>query len=106
MHSSTVFYIMQSMDMNILNLLPSEDYFHLRKFIIELILSTDMAKHFSFLGFFRTRAITLNDINMENDEDRLIVLSMGIKCADLGHTAKILPSHRRWTNLIVEELFS
>lgn len=30
---------------------------------------------------------------------------MGIKCADISHTAKSIELHILWTNLLVEEFF-
>lgn len=49
------------------------------------------------MGNFRTRALTLGDMDMEEYNDRINVLVMGLKCADLGHSAKSTELHEKWT---------
>ena len=71
-----------------------------------MIMATDMSKHFEFLGQFRARVISLRDLEMNNFEDKILALCMGIKCADLGHTAKSIDLHKKWTFLLCDELFS
>ena len=70
-----------------------------------MVLATDMSKHFEILGKFRTRAITLSDINLEKLEDKILVFSAGLKCADIGHSAKYSDLHQKWTKLVTEEFF-
>lgn len=70
-----------------------------------MILETDMAKHFEILGRFRARAKNLADLAMDNSDDKILILSMGLKCADIGHSAKIPELHEKWTALVCEEFF-
>ena len=60
-----------------------------------MILHTDMSRHFELLSRFRTRSVILNDINIDNVEDRAFILAVGLKCADIGHSAKIFPLHEK-----------
>ena len=60
-----------------------------------MVLHTDMSRHFELLGNFRTRASILHDINIENIEDRTFILIICLKCADIGHSAKIFPLHEK-----------
>ena len=53
MHSAIVFKLLMSDDKNLLKNLDSADWFYIRRVIVEMILSTDMAKHFELLGVFR-----------------------------------------------------
>ena len=76
-----------------------------RKIIIEMILETDMSKHFEMLGKFRTRSSSIGDINLEKLEDKIFVMCMAIKSADIGHSAKITELHEKWTQLVCEEFF-
>lgn len=69
-----------------------------------MVLETDMSKHFEILSKFRTRAIMLSDLNVI--EDKSTILSMGLKCADIGHSAKDTDLHIRWTGLVSEEFFA
>ena len=55
MHSAIVFKLLMSEDKNILENLDSADWFYIRRVIVEMILITDMAKHFELLGLFRVK---------------------------------------------------
>lgn len=70
-----------------------------------MILDTDMSKHFECLGRFKMRAQCLDDLSLGNSEDKVLVLSMALKMADIGHSAKITELHEKWTMLICEEFF-
>jgi 3'5'-cyclic nucleotide phosphodiesterase len=106
MHASITYKILTKSDTNILNCLSPENWIRSRKMMIEMILATDVSHHFEILGKFRTRAITLSNIDIENFEDRTQVLSMGLKCSDLGHSAKETELHEKWTKLVCEEFFN
>jgi len=40
-----------------------------------------------------------------NPEDKNIMLKMAIKCSDIGHSAKPLNMHIKWSNFVCEEFF-
>lgn len=105
MHCSLTFQIMASYDRDILATLEPADWRAARKLIIDMILSTDMARHFEILGKFRTRALNIGDIDMKKSEDKTMMLSYALKCADLGYMAKEMDLHVRWSNLARDELF-
>ncbi|CAG9320849.1 pde-4_2 [Blepharisma stoltei] len=105
MHAYKTYSIMQKAGQNIFQNLSNEDYVKCRKLIIEMILETDMGRHFEILGKFNTRANNLADLSMENHDDKIIILSMGLKCADIGHSAKIPELHEKWTSFVMEEFF-
>ncbi|KAJ9514368.1 hypothetical protein QJQ45_012283 [Haematococcus lacustris] len=44
-------------------------------------------------------------LEIQDDELRILVLQMALKCADLGHLAHSRDVHRRWVTLLEEELF-
>lgn len=64
-----------------------------------------MTKHFSILGTFKTRAINLGDLSWTNDDDKIEILCLGLKCADIGHSAKPSDLHLKWTDMVCEEFF-
>ncbi|CAG9320878.1 CHK1_3 [Blepharisma stoltei] len=104
MHAAKIFNIMKESDNNVLKHLSSDDWLKSRKLIIEMILHTDMTMHFEALGKFNSR-VALGDLSLENHEDKFLILSMGLKCADLGHSAKVQLLHEKWSFLLIEEFF-
>jgi 3',5'-cyclic-nucleotide phosphodiesterase/cAMP-specific phosphodiesterase 4 len=66
------------------------------------------------LGKFKNY-LALGEKNLNDEQNRLLVLSMTIKCAgsllyiftiqDVGHGAKSLELHKLWSRRIIEEFF-
>lgn len=106
MHSSVIFNLMKKPGCNLLGNLENESWVQIRNLIIGMVLATDMSKHFEFLGQFRARVIGLNDLEINDFHDKTLVLSMAIKCADLGHSAKTIELHKKWSYLVCDELFA
>lgn len=105
MHAAKTFGILRSPGTEVLKLLNNEDWLKCRKMIIEMILETDMSKHFEILGKFRTRVISLSNMDVAVFEDKCQVLGMALKCADIGHSAKDYDLHEKWSMLVCEEFF-
>jgi cAMP-specific phosphodiesterase 4 len=40
-----------------------------------------------------------------NKDDRMLVLKMALKCADIGHTSKTKELHLEWTQRVSEEFY-
>lgn len=106
MHSALLYKILSQEEFNILSNLPYEDWTESRRCIVNMILATDMGKHFELLGQFRARSQSSSDIDLQKSEDRMFLLSIAIKCADLGHSAKPLALHQKWTELVLTEFFT
>ena len=81
----------------------SEQYLLLRKWVIEMIIYTDMAKHFDLIGSFRSRQFSMDEIKINSC--KLETLKLIIHTADIGHSAKDHALHYRWSSLITEEFF-
>ncbi|KAK9843277.1 hypothetical protein WJX74_009626 [Apatococcus lobatus] len=103
----------------------------LRASIIELILGTDMKKHFSTLSRFQAIlpkpkgiidpggfSITMDEIVSRpapaaecpplsglTPEQKLLVAQVALKAADVAHLAAPLDIHKRWTSQLKEEFF-
>ena len=71
-----------------------ELYREIREIIIELILATDMAKHFKILGRFGSKFTNTIPQELKSSE-KLDIFRMMIKCADLGHGAKEIDLHTK-----------
>jgi hypothetical protein len=84
-----------------------------RKYIIELILATDLSGEVAnpIINAFRARARARASPKCGHDApldlavpaDRLLCLKMVIKCSDIGHAAKPLELHQKWSELVTEE---
>lgn len=106
MHCSMIYALLSEPGCDILSEIPPDQWVYIRKLIIEMVLHTDMSRHFEILGRFRTRFLSLNDLDLEKSEDKIFVLAVGLKCADIGHTAKTFELHQKWTYLVCEEFFN
>mmetsp|Transcript_26502 Transcript_26502/g.47574 ORF Transcript_26502/g.47574 Transcript_26502/m.47574 type:complete len:727 (-) Transcript_26502:33-2213(-) len=105
MHCSIIFELLQEDSSNILSTLAVEEWVRVRKMVVDMVLATDLAKHFEIVSVFKTRAFNVNDIQLEVAEDKLLVMKMSLKCADVSHSSKPLAQHQYWTNLVSEEFF-
>lgn len=106
MHCSTIYSLMKNENCDILSSVGLEEWFKIRNLIVTMVLATDMSKHFELLGQFRARVIGLKDLEMADFDDKVLALTMGIKCADLGHCAKSIDLHCKWSFLVIDELFA
>ena len=105
MHASLTFSLMQVETQNILESLDAETWPIVRKVVVKMILATDMTRHFDLLGTFRSTHMTASTSVLGKADERLNVFEIAIKCADIGHAAKGLELHEKWTLLVIEEFF-
>lgn len=103
MHASLTFSILRTEKFNILSELEPDQFILTRKWLIELILATDMGKHFELLRLFKSNSYEKKSFS--NADIRLEVLKILIKAADIGHSAKMIDIHKKWSLLISEEFF-
>lgn len=102
MHTSVTYRVIT--ETGLFSELPQESWDLVRKIVIEMILATDMSRHFDMVGVFRAASIT--PLELSAFEERLLMFKVVIKCADIGHAAKETSLHEKWTNRIVEEFFA
>ncbi|CAG9329118.1 unnamed protein product [Blepharisma stoltei] len=103
MHANRTFQILSEDKTNILANLAKVDYQRFRKITIQAILGTDLQVHFDKLADFKS--MISKRLNFSDDKFKLLSLQMCIKCADIGHGAKTLDLHKKWSNLITKEFF-
>ena len=91
-----------------------EDVFEFRKLVMDMVLSTDMSKHFELLGRFKAKLASQGDgsEDCENGfpdpdatEDRTSFLIMAIKAADISAQSKRWHLCHKWAHCIQEEFF-
>lgn len=83
--------------------LSDAQFIKVRKWVIELILATDMSKHFDLIGSMKAKNCKIKDV--ESPEVRLDTLKLLIHAADIGHSAKETILHKKWSKLLSEEFF-
>lgn len=92
---------------NFLVHLDKAEFKRFRFLVIECILATDLKRHFEILAEFNAKA---NDtdapgIDWNNETDRLLVMEMAIKLADINGPCKRHDIHVQWTYRIAEEFY-
>lgn len=105
-HACLTFYTLSHRACSILREKSVSEYRSIRKQIIELILSTDMSQHFETITRVAARRESPDFDFHEKEDDRLLIMSVCIKTADIGHCALDWDQHETWSKRVVEEFFS
>lgn len=102
MHCAEIFKLLSVKENNFLKDLENRDVTYMRKNIIELVLGTDFSTYFEAIGELSVllENTSFKDFNLKN---KMLILSIGLKCADIGHTAKETDLYIEWSRLITKE---
>ena len=76
---------------------------YIRKCIIQIVLSTDMMRHFEWMDRFTGEARLMEP--GESQQARVQSMCLIIKCADIGHCTCTRSVHAQWVAALQEELF-
>ena len=99
LHLSTTFKILNKDNCNIFQHMSRNDTSICRKLMIEMILATDLSKHFDLI----------NNYSIDLDKDGIVsqdkLLEIVLKAADIGHAVKSIPIHQKWSLAISEEFY-
>ncbi|KAJ1503566.1 High affinity cAMP-specific 3',5'-cyclic phosphodiesterase 7A [Coelomomyces lativittatus] len=79
-----------------------------RQCIIDLVLATDMAKHFEHGTKFKSFLTTLEkqtEAHEWRDHSKQLVLNMAIKCSDINNPTRSLHLSKQWAQRIMEEFY-
>ena len=112
-HLSEAFQVLQEPDNNFVQHFSKPRYRSFREKVIELVLATDMTRHFEILnesiGDFQVKETSPppSFLKTPRNEHRLRLnsLKIAMKAADLGHCAVTNKLHRRWVAALEEEFF-
>ncbi|KAI8813746.1 hypothetical protein BJ742DRAFT_672305 [Cladochytrium replicatum] len=104
-HCASIFELMSRDEFNILSSLTPECRKQVRDLVISMVLATDMAMHFEWIGKFKNK-LNGPGFNFDIRADRKLLLNMAIKCSDVNNPAKRLDQCKKWTELIMEEFFA
>jgi len=120
-HISQAMALLQQDRYNFVRYFDDPTYASFRKYMIGLVLATDLKVHFDLLGEFNaltaevmdastpasTNTTNIQDEKSEEDNSQMIFSAMKIclKAADIAHPTKNLKLHQKWTDLLAEEFY-
>ncbi|XP_075265908.1 3',5'-cyclic-AMP phosphodiesterase 4C-like [Convolutriloba macropyga] len=131
-HLRTTFRLMRRPEYNFIAKLDTEQYRTLRSLVIDLVLATDMKRHFDILSQFQVglsvrqnkealskagdspvarAAGCVRNLweripdNQMDDSQHALKLKVALKVADLGHLSAPGHVHREWVERLQEEFF-
>ncbi|KAJ3209357.1 High affinity cAMP-specific 3',5'-cyclic phosphodiesterase 7A [Entophlyctis luteolus] len=104
-HSAHMFAKTLMSPFNIFSSFTNEHFEEIRRIIIKLILATDMGKHFEIMSIFSTKSQTPSFKNFDNQENRLMLLEIALKCADLNNPSRNHEISVQWSYCIMEEFY-
>ena len=72
---------------------------------IDLVLSTDLTKHFKILEHWKSCFDQNGQISIQDEDSRGTMMKMIIKFSDIANPAKEYESHKKWSKRLQKELF-
>ena len=84
--------------------MSATDVRNLRFTTLDLILATDLAKHFDIINMFKG-LLSNGTLFLQTRNERMSVMQMCIKIADINGPAKAGHLHRKWAYLLTEEFY-
>ncbi|CAO3599624.1 unnamed protein product [Absidia cylindrospora] len=107
-HSMTLFQIMKKHGLDqISGGTGTSNYQEFRKTVVTSILATDMSLHNEYVQKIKEQARRLGDksspAKVDEDQERLLICSAIIKCADISNVARPFLHSAKWAELLVEE---
>ncbi|RUO96827.1 hypothetical protein BC936DRAFT_141402 [Jimgerdemannia flammicorona] len=109
-HLSLAFGLLDHPENNFLENLRREDFIYFNRVVVEMVLATDLVGHDDFLEKFKRRfqplngeKVVLSPSVLVKPEDRLTLMQMVVKLADVSTPTKELPTFMRWSKNCLEE---
>lgn len=110
-HSASAFMLLAKPQFQLFAHLDPATYKRMRQLVIGCILATDLAKGARILENFKAKILLPIEADElardELDQDaRLQLMSMAIKCADVGHPTRPFRLHLQWSKMITAEFYA
>ncbi|KNC99241.1 uncharacterized protein SPPG_05497 [Spizellomyces punctatus DAOM BR117] len=106
-HLATGFSIMLKEENNILAAFSTEDARKVREQVIDMVMATDMAGHFTTLAMFKNKVSAAGTFDPQlNPDDRALLFRMLIKCADVSNLTREWPVYCAWLDRLIKEFAS
>mmetsp|Transcript_2758 Transcript_2758/g.3748 ORF Transcript_2758/g.3748 Transcript_2758/m.3748 type:complete len:308 (+) Transcript_2758:441-1364(+) len=85
----------------------------LRSVLISMVLATDMSEHFNIMSAFKAKVISHKErpappqgvLELFSEDERGLILKMGLKCSDIGHVTLPVEHHIDWVRSLQEEFY-
>jgi len=96
--------ILNNENCNIMGNLTLEMYRDSRRIIVEIVLNTDMCKHFSLMTTLKTKLG--NSFPTDSIEDRVLILSLALRTSDMFKVVRDgRTCFQKWMDLMFEEFY-
>jgi len=107
-HVAAAFALLLQPKFNFLSCLSPDAFVKLRRFVIDLVLGTDMADSSRIIQSLSEALdrTTPGQYEPATAKDATVLLQVTMKCADLGHMALDWRPHVRWVKRVEEEFFA
>jgi hypothetical protein len=103
-HCAVAISVISKEECNIFSGFDSTEYRKMWTLIIQLILITDMGKHFGFVNELN-QLMDSRKLNWDVPEDRLKAMQCLLKCADISSVARPFELADKWCDVLCEEFF-
>lgn len=100
-HISLAFEIMQVSKNDIFKNFSTSAYKGIRQAMIEMVLATDMSRHFDFLSSIKTQFAG----NEFEEDDKPVILEYLLHAADISNCSKPWKISRIWSEKVLSEYF-
>ncbi|KAJ3063019.1 hypothetical protein HDU98_001113, partial [Podochytrium sp. JEL0797] len=105
-HCSSAFEVLARKECSFLSTLDRSEYKSLRENVVDMVLATDLAQHFSLLTMFKKKVLTGDTFDpLGTREDRTLLMQMLMKCSDVSNPTKVGPEYDMWIDRIHEEWY-
>ena len=102
-HVSQAYEVMTKPNTSILSGMSKDEHVEFRRLLVELVLATDMAHHFSYVTKFQQKVAV--GLDTSSQEDRLLIMKIAIKVSDISSGARKNSFNKQWSERIIEEFF-
>lgn len=103
-HAAETFRLLAQEECNFTKALTEAQYRRFRTTVVKLIMATDLSQQFEYVSKFNK--LNLRGPDFQEEKNRVLLMQMALKAADVSHPAKPWQLHARWTNAIQEEFFA
>eukprot|EP01112_Ceratiomyxa_fruticulosa_P008300 TRINITY_DN214_c0_g1_i1.p1 TRINITY_DN214_c0_g1~~TRINITY_DN214_c0_g1_i1.p1 ORF type:complete len:745 (+),score=137.62 TRINITY_DN214_c0_g1_i1:217-2451(+) len=103
-HCAQAYELLARDENNIFSGLTDAQKKEVRESVISMVLATDMAQHFDILGKFKSK-MAGNGFDPKDRKDRLLLLQLAVKCADISNPTKAPYLCNRWASCVMEEFY-
>ncbi|KAK8888732.1 hypothetical protein M9Y10_033466 [Tritrichomonas musculus] len=104
-HCTVAITVMSKEECNLFSNLNSDQFKNMWNLIFQLILITDMAKHFNFLKEISADLDKDGHYDMTKPENRLKVMQLILKCGDISNVSRPFELADKWCDVLCEEFF-